>query len=336
MSAAVLFVAVQVARHFFREEERQARTDIRKAIQEAYPEEVKRLKAAYGLKPFEDSGPTAAPAKAKATVILIHGLDDPGKVWMNLAPALAREGFAVFIFNYPNDQPVNESAHFLQQSLASHDLPDSIVIVAHSMGGLVSREMLTHPELNYADKVKRGQLPSVQRLIMVGTPNHGSELARFRGFAEVRDMFGTMLRGEYHWLQGIVDGAGEAGIELLPGSEFLTTLNSRPHPQNVHMTVIAGVMSDLQVKNIEALAHDLETRPQDEKLKNVPVMDQMLVAMTRQIGDGLVSVESAGLPGVELKIVTGTHLSMIRNVTASSRRAPPAVPMIVEQLNHFL
>lgn len=330
---AVLFVGLQVIRDIFREEERRVRSDVRNAIKDAYPEEVKRLKAAYGLEPFESSAPSVPHAAPKATVVLIHGLDDPGKVWMNLAPALVKDGFSVLVFTYPNDQPVTESAVFFQQSLASRKLPERITIVAHSMGGLVSREMLTHPELAYADKVKRGELPRVRRLIMVGTPNHGSELARFRGFAEVRDLFSLMLKGEYHWLQGIVDGTGEAGIELLPGSEFLTALNSRPHPEDVHMMVIAGVMSDWQVNDIETLGRELDKKRHSEANSAITVMDRMLTSMTRQIGDGLVSVDAARLPGVPLKIVPGTHLSMIRNITISSKRIPPAVPMIVEELN---
>ena len=333
---AALYVSMKMARDIFKEEERRVRSDIRKAIKDAYPEKVKQLNAAYGLKPFEQSDPSPAEATSKTPVVLIHGLDDPGKVWMNLAPALVKDGFSVLIFTYPNDQPVTESAEFFRDSLASYDFPGTIVIVAHSMGGLVSREMLTHPELAYADKVKRGELPHVQRLIMVGTPNHGSELARFRGFAEVRDLFSVMLKGEYHWLQGIVDGAGEAGIELLPGSDFLAALNSRPHPEDVNLLVIAGVMSENQVASLETLARDLETKPQSEASSAIPVMDQMLTSMTSQIGDGLVSVDSAHLPGVPLKIVPGTHLSMIRNITISSERIPPAVPMIVEQLNHPL
>jgi len=333
---AVLFVGVQVIRNLFREAERRVRSDVRNAIEDAYPEEVKRLKAAYGLEPFESADPSVPHAASKATVVLIHGLDDPGKVWMNLAPALVKDGFSVLIFTYPNDQPVTESAVFFQQSLASLELPESIVIVAHSMGGLVSREMLTHPELAYTDKVKRGELPRVRRLIMVGTPNHGSELARFRGFAEMRDLFSLMLKGEYHWLQGIVDGTGEAGIELLPGSEFLTALNSRPHPENVPMMVIAGVMSDWQVNHIETLGRELDKKRRGEANSALTVMDRMLTSMTRQIGDGLVAVDSARLSGVPLKIVPGTHLSMIRNITTSSNRIPPAVPVIVEDLNQSL
>jgi len=55
--------------------------------------------------------------------------------------------------------------------------------------------------------------------------------------------------------------------------------------------------------------------------------------MSNQIGDGLVSVNSVRLSGVPLKIVKGTHLSMIRNIIASDQRIPPAIPIIIEQLN---
>jgi len=65
-------------------------------------------------------------------------------------------------------------------------------------------------------------------------------------------------------------------------------------------------------------------------------MENALLSMSKQIGDGLVSVNSASLSGVPLKIVKGTHLSMIRNILASSQRIPPAVPIIIEQLNQSL
>ena len=38
------------------------------------------------------------------------------------------------------------------------------------------------------------------------------------------------------------------------------------------------------------------------------------------------------IDGVEHQLVSGTHLSMIRNVTAQNSRVPPAVPLIVEFL----
>ena len=49
------------------------------------------------------------------------------------------------------------------------------------MGGLVSREMLTRPEIEYNASAKNRRVPEVVALIMVGTPNHGSQLARLQG-----------------------------------------------------------------------------------------------------------------------------------------------------------
>ena len=54
--------------------------------------------------------------------------------------------------------------------------------------------------------------------------------------------------------------------------------------------------------------------------------------MTDGLGDGLVTVESTRLDGVDHRTVRGTHLSMIRNITEASDRVPPAVPLVIESL----
>jgi len=229
-----------------------------------------------------------------AEVILVHGLDDPGKVWMNLAPVLLKEGFSVWIMTYPNDQPRTESAQFFLKHLKSHNASGtgSISIVAHSMGGLVAREMLTDPSLSYAERTDKGELPAIEQLIMVGTPNHGSGLAQFRIFTEFRDQLRNLFKGNYHWLQGIIDGAGEAGIDLIPGSKFLVSLNSRPHPRNVSMLVIAGLMSPGQKYKIEELAHNLEAKLPGDTRVAAKQMENVLFSVSKQVGDGLVSVNS--------------------------------------------
>ena len=333
-----LIVVIQAVRYFFREEERQTRIHIREAVKKKYPETVKRLKATYGLRPFEQSKPSVKRDVQMAEVILVHGLDESGKLWMNLAPVLVKEGFSVWIMKYPNDQPITESAQFFLKHLKLHNVSGkgSISIVAHSMGGLVAREMLTDPALSYAERADKGELPAVELLIMVGTPNHGSGLAQFRVFTEFRDQLKNIFKGNYHWLQGIIDGAGEAGIDLIPGSKFLVSLNSRPHPRNVSMLVIAGVISPGQKNEIEKFAHNLEVKLPGDTRVAAKKMENVLLSVSKQVGDGLVSVNSARLSGVPLNIVQGTHLSMIRNIRADSQRIPPAIPITIEQLNRSL
>ncbi len=333
-----LVAAIQTMRHFFREEEREIRTHIREHFKKEFPEAVDQLKAVYGLKPFEQPKTSEEPDAHTSAVILVHGLDEPGKVWMNLGPALIMEGFSVWTMTYPNDQPITESAKFFMKSIESHRLAKrkTISIVAHSMGGLVAREMLTHPSLSYAEKVDKGELPALWQLIMVGTPNHGSELARFRIFTEFREQITGLFSEKYHWLQGILDGAGEAGIDLIPGSTFLERLNRRPHPTNVNMLVIAGMINPWQKNDIEKLAQDLKVKLPENTRVAVKEMENVLLLVSNEVGDGLVSVRSAQLSGVPLRIVQGTHLSMIRNITSDSQRIPPAIPIIIEQLHQDL
>ncbi len=333
-----LVVVTQVFRHYFIEEERQTRINFREAVLKQYPEAAGKLNATYGLRPFTQTPPVVKHDKQATHIILVHGLDEPGKVWMNLAPVLAREGFPVWIMTYPNDQPISESAQFFLQHLETLYASGikSISIAAHSMGGLVTREMLTQPALSYADKVKKGELPNVRQLIMVGTPNHGSELARFRIFTEFRDQLKNMFNENYHFFQVIFDGAGEAGLDLIPGSTFLKNLNSRAHPANVDMLVIAGVMTPQQKKTFEDLAYNLDIKLSEDTKIAAKKIETMLLSTSHLVGDGMVSVDSARLPGIPIRTVQGTHLSMIRNIRADSQRVPPSIPIIVDQFQHSL
>jgi hypothetical protein len=167
---------------------------------------------------------------------------------------------------------------------------------------------------------------------MVGTPNHGSPLARFRGLAEPRDQLARLEKGQASWLSGILDGAGEAKIDLLPDSRFLTELNSRPHPEGVDMLTIAGMVSPWTEGQIDQWIDGLRENVDDDQARRLNELAATLISLTHGLGDGLVSVESTRLEGVDHETVDGTHLTMIRNFMAKNQRVPPAVPIIVDRL----
>jgi len=320
---------------FYREEEKALRSQLRESVKENFPEQNNEFLQTFGLFPFEvDQNKSSEGSQARKTVVLVHGLDDPGKVWQNLAPELFKQDFNVWAMNYPNDQPVVESARMLFEELKSFKSLDiqRISIVAHSMGGLVSREMLTSPEIDYHRSAKNGQVPEVAALIMVGTPNHGSQMARFRVFAEIRDQVARLTKGEAAWLGTILDGAGEAKIDLLPESRFLTELNTRPHPEGVKQLVIAGIVSPWDERDINHWVENINPNVPEDWQKQVDVLGKFMISMTHGLGDGLVTVESTRLEGVPHRTVAGSHLSMIRNITTGSQRIPPAVPLIVDRL----
>jgi len=313
----LLVMLWQVGRSYLPDEERAARSEVRATVESIFPEEARRARERFGLIRQHTADP------GMSEVVLVHGLDDPGKVWMNLAPALQAAGYGVSVMEYPNDQPVRDSARELFDALKSmsHAGVDQLSIVAHSMGGLVSREMLTNP--SFVCSGKDCSLPGVRRLIMIGTPNHGSHLARFRGLGEVREQLSRMIEGNGGgWLESIFDGAGEAGLDVMPDSSFLAELNSREHPEGTELHIIAGVIARDEAESLARLIDEAGLAPRGG----------VVVPLAEMIGDGLVSLESASLAGVPLRQVSGNHLSMIRNLTLSDKRVPPAIPIILELL----
>ncbi len=300
-AALVVSAGLSFVFDLFPRQQRELRSGVRSAVEEAFPERAAGAAGSYGLIRYGEgpAGSTELDAAAPS-VVLIHGLDDPGKVWRSLAPALSGMNVNVWQMTYPNDQPIADSSWFVfgEMKRLSRLGVEEIVIVAHSMGGLVSRELLTSPVIDYAEAAGAGDAPAAAGLIMVAPPNHGSQVARFRLLAEVREQWVNTVEGGADLLRGIFDGAGEANIDLIPDSEFLTTLNGRPQPEGVELLIVAGVVAPWA-------------------------------------GDGLVSVDSTRLDGVEHRTVPGTHATMIRNLTEGSSRVPPAVPLIAETLGQW-
>ena len=106
------------------------------------------------------------PMRGKA-VVLIHGMGRSAKVWTRLKTTLEAAGATVVAVNYPSTRSsIANSAEYLAQVLDSLDGIDQIDIVAHSMGGLVTRAFL----LKHSD-------PRIGRLVMLAVPNRGAELA---------------------------------------------------------------------------------------------------------------------------------------------------------------
>jgi len=331
-AVVVLVAGLGYVLDFFPEEEKELLREIRKAVVNTFPEQAAEVAKTFGLTHFggEPAGSAVTDAAAPS-VVLVHGMDDPGKVWMNLAPALKDENMIVWKMLYPNDQPVVDSAWLFLAELKrlKQSGTSEIVIVAHSMGGLVSREMLTNPQIAYIENADKGNLPGVTALIMVGTPNHGSELARFRFFSEIRDQWVNVVENGGHILRGFVDGAGEARIDLLPESQFLQALNGRPHPEGVEMLTISGVVSPWDDKEVNQF---LNSNFEKETASEV---EAFVRSMSDGLGDGLVTVDSSRLEGVEYRTVLGTHLSMIRNITTESTNIPPSIPIIIEYLGQI-
>lgn len=315
-----------------------ARRGVRDFLVDRFPDAADEARAAYGVRRLRSDGAAEFPSAANVAeeiVVLIHGLDDPGVAWNVLAPALVRKGYVVGDFQYPNDQAIVASAKLLADELLSLRRIGvrGVRIVAHSMGCLVAREMLTSEALYAGRAAAAESWPEVVQLIMVGPPNHGSSLARFHAASEVREQLERLFRGNGGLLLGAFDGAGEAEFDLMPGSDFLTTLNQRPRPKDVAMTIIAGrdsPVSESTAASIRRFAGWNWPGPMRDRLRATA---EEIASFRGGVSDGLVTIESTRLAGVDDHvIVAGNHATMIRNWSDRSDRTPAAVPVVLNRL----
>ncbi len=145
-------------------------------------------------------------------VLLVHGYSCNGSCWNKVRRRLKKNGVAQ-VFAIDLKPKLGDISDFAQQL---SDRIDTVLettgaakldIVAHSMGGIVSRYYLT--VLGGEDKVGT--------LITLGSPHHGSRLARFAPGVNTRQM--------------------------RPGSEFLDDLNV--YEKRSRKTCVVSVWSSL-------------------------------------------------------------------------------------------
>jgi pimeloyl-ACP methyl ester carboxylesterase len=242
----------------------------------------------------------AATASVDVRVVLVHGLDEPGDIWADLAPALGSAGFETWEFRYPNDQGIDRSADLLAVNWPRMAVDPPVVLVGHSMGGLVIRDFVTrwrHPVAG----LPRVAGASVRGVILAGTPNQGSEWARLRVWLELRDQWAAGRQWGFSPFAGWHDGTGAAKVDLRPGSRFLDELNERAWPQEVPISIIGG----------------------------------LLLPSTPALGDGVVATESLVAPGAAPPIlVEASHRGMLARLLESEPE-PPAIGVILALLEEL-
>jgi pimeloyl-ACP methyl ester carboxylesterase len=145
---------------------------------------------------------------ARTPVIFVHGLQETGASWAPMIDSLRddpwiREHYQFWFFSYPSGYPYPYAAALFRQDLdgIKRTFPNQkhVVLIGHSMGGLLCRLMITDagdkiwrdffatppaktPLASDARKLLEEALifnhrPDVQRVIFISTPHRGSELA---------------------------------------------------------------------------------------------------------------------------------------------------------------
>jgi len=167
-------------------------------------------------------------------VILLHGIGDTRAQMHSLGRYLEQKGgYRIFNVTYPSTrQGIAEHAKGLAAVVEHLDGIEEINFVGYSLGNLVIRRY-------FADQLKRGEGkldPRLKRMVMIGPPNHGSQLATNLGENKLFELLlgksGQQLGPLWAWEEsslatppfefGIVAGGcgDERGFNpLLPGDD---------------------------------------------------------------------------------------------------------------------
>ncbi len=169
------------------------------------PNSQERIMGLYMAQPYEPG---------KIPVLLVHGLWSSPMTWMEMfndlrSVPVIRENYQFWFYLYPTAQPFWISAGQLREDLARiretvdpqhrQRALDQMVLIGHSMGGLVSRLQTIESgddfwhlvsdqpfSLVKADQETRARLekslffhpnPSIRRVVTIGTPHRGSTMS---------------------------------------------------------------------------------------------------------------------------------------------------------------
>ena len=246
------------------------------------PEKLRNRTGLYMLQPYEPG---------KIPVVLVHGLWSSPMAWMQMfndlrGDPLIRSRYQFWFFTYPTGTPLAYSANILRSELdevrttldpEGRDTAfDEMVLVGHSMGGLISKMMAQHSQDNLwslvstrpvemldASGEERQRIrqvfffepkPYVRRIIFIATPHQGSSLSgrligRFgsalismpRAMMEARDRL--LARNPEAFTPFFQAGAMTSVDNLAPDSPVLQALASLPIDQRVRYHSIVGDIS---------------------------------------------------------------------------------------------
>lgn len=215
-------------------------------------------------------------------VLMVHGLDSTPATWTKMYHSLMkdpaiRKNYQFWVFSYPSGYPYPYSASLLRKELdgVTRAFPDhkDMIIMGHSMGGMISRLMVT----DAGDKIWRNMFgnspartpihgasrplledalvfdnrPEIDTAIFIAAPHRGSELSNnFIGrtfsrlvrmptfITDTRNAFASVLTLDAASLQ--LDRAPNSIDTLSPKNRFVREVNKLPIAPGITYHSIMG------------------------------------------------------------------------------------------------
>ena len=235
--------------------------------------------------------------------------------YLRLKLNLRASGFAPVLYDYDWRLGVDQLGAALAERIRTEPV-DRIMVVAHSMGGLVSRAALAQPGMS-----------NVERLVLLGTPNFGSfaPLQALRGtYSVVRKIAGLAGRGSPESLAGKIFNSFPSLYHMLPGAQCNGSADlfdpgewprSGPRPNRALLRDARDIQSKL-VQADERISVVVGVG-QETVTAVVKRRDDFVYTITRH-GDGTVPAVSAGLPGARNHYTLAAHSDLTRDPTVAA------------------
>lgn len=122
------------------------------------------------------------PQADKPLLLFVHGLCLHDRSWhkpahLAFAESLRAQGFSVSYLRYNSGLPIAENGRLLADLLESVRA-QRMVLVGHSMGGLISRSAL-----HQAGELNHRCVDKISHLAAIGSPHHGADAERIGNYA---------------------------------------------------------------------------------------------------------------------------------------------------------
>jgi pimeloyl-ACP methyl ester carboxylesterase len=230
--------------------------------------------------------------------------------YLRLKLNLRANGFAPVLYDYDWRLGVDQLGAALAERIRSEPAP-RVLIVAHSMGGLVSRAALTRPG---TDKVRR--------LVLLGTPNFGSfaPLQALRGtYSVVRKIASLTGKGSPESLAGQIFNTFPSLYHMLPAADCHECVDlfdaaswprSGPRPRLDLLRSARNIRRKLaqpdgRISTVVGVGQETVTAV-------IKRRDDFVYTVTRR-GDGTVPAVSAALPGARNYYASVAHSDLTRD-----------------------
>ncbi|MEO1524628.1 MAG: alpha/beta fold hydrolase [Planctomycetota bacterium] len=285
------------------------------------PGSVEQTRGLYMLEPYDPE---------RIPVLMVHGLWSSPRTWMDMFNDLRsfpelRERYQFWFYLYPSGQPFWISATQLRKDLADirdkfdpghRDAKmDQMVLVGHSMGGLISRMQTIDSGDDFwrivsdqpsqrlrGDETQRNRLvstlffkpnQSIRRVVTIGTPHRGSKFAN-----DVTRWLARKLIKLPSMTVSTTQNLVKSNPDLFRDTDLLTMATSvdslAPESPIFPVMLRAKYSPDVQFHNIVGV-----------------LQNPSLIQKKAGRGDGVVAYESATMPDTESELIVDAEHTVI-------------------------